>query len=42
VTTVATVMTHRRLCVTAGAVRELVASARRAGGTLRCSPAEAE
>jgi NAD+ kinase len=42
VTTVATVMTHRRLSETAGAVRELVASARRAGVTLRFSPAEAE
>ena len=39
---VATVVTHRRVSDTAGAVRELVGSARRAGTTLRFSAAEAE
>jgi NAD+ kinase len=40
-TRVATVMTHRRVDETAGAVRELVAAARRAGVTLRFSADEA-
>jgi NAD+ kinase len=38
---VATVITHRRVTDTAGAVRELVASARRAGTQLRFSDVEA-
>ena len=38
---VATVITHRRVSETAGAVRELVAAARRAGVTLRFSADEA-
>jgi NAD+ kinase len=39
---VATVVTHRRVCETGAAVRTLVASARRAGVTLRFSPDEAD